>query len=209
MSRYTGPVCRICRREGMKLMLKGDRCFTDKCAFSRKPSAPGTQAGHRMRKISDYGTQLREKQRIRKMYGICEKQFRKYYKMAVEKPGKTGEMFLQILERRLDSVVYQLGYTDSRSQARQFVNHGHFQVNGKKVDIASFLVKPSDVISVKEKSRNIAAIKKHMEAADPNACKPWLSIDPAAYSGTYVSIPERSQLPEDIQEHLIVEFYSR
>lgn len=209
MSRYTGPVCRICRREGMKLMLKGDRCFTDKCAFSRKPAAPGTQAGHRMRKLSDYGTQLREKQRIRKMYGMSEKQFRKYYKMAVRKPGKTGELFLQLLESRLDCVIYQLGYTDSRAQARQLVNHGHFQVNGKKVDIASYLLRPSDVITVKEKSRSIGVLKKRMEEADANACKPWLSIEPAAYKGTFVSVPERAQLPEDIQEHLIVEYYSR
>lgn len=210
MSKYTGPSCRICRREGMKLMLKGDRCYTEKCAFNRKPNAPGmAAAGKRMRKLSDYGLQLREKQRIRKIYGICEKQFKKYYKIAIRKPGKTGETFLQLLESRLDAVVFNLGFCDSRSQARQFVNHRHFSVNGKTVDIASYLVKQGDVIAVREKSRVIPVIKANMEAINTGTVKPWLKLDPAKFEGIFVKIPERSQLPDDIKEHLIVEFYSR
>ncbi|PKK91410.1 MAG: 30S ribosomal protein S4 [Candidatus Wallbacteria bacterium HGW-Wallbacteria-1] len=209
MSRYSGAVCRICRREGEKLFLKGDRCYTDKCGYTRKPTAPGFQPARGRRKVSDYGTQLREKQKLRKAFGICEKQFKKYYQIAIRKTGKTGEVFLQLLESRLDAIVYRLGFCNSRPQARQYVNHGHFMVNDKKVDIASYLVKPGDVVAVREKSRAVVSIKNRMESIDANSIKPWLKLDPAAFSGVFVKLPERSELPEEIQEHLIVEFYSR
>ena len=206
MARYTGATCRLCRREGQKLFLKGDRCFTDKCAFVRRSYAPG-QHGAAKKKMSNYGVQLREKQKARRIYGVLEKQFRAYYEKAEHMKGISGENLLKLLEMRLDNVVYRLGYGASRNEARQLVTHGHFLVNGKKVDIPSYVVKPGDVISVKESSKDHKAIKEALEAI--NNTVEFVTFDKNKLEGTYVRLPERSELSSDINEALIVEFYSR
>ena len=208
MSRYTDGKCRICRREGQKLFLKGSRCYTDKCGVTRRNYAPG-QHGQGRKKLSEYGMQLREKQKTKSFYGVQEKQFRKYFQMAEQARGITGEMLLQILESRLDNVVYRVGFGSSRAQARQLVNHGHFDVNGKKVDIASYLVKPGDVITVREIKKDKAIIKENKEV---NASKPipeWLEKDNEKLSATVIKLASREDVDLPVSEHLIVELYSK
>ncbi|MCB5230495.1 MAG: 30S ribosomal protein S4 [Candidatus Cloacimonas sp.] len=209
MAKYTGPSCRLCRREGTKLFLKGVRCNTEKCSFERRKFAPGDHGRGFRRKVSDYGVHLREKQKARRIYGILEKQFRKYFKMSEKKAGITGENLLQLLESRLDNLVYRVGFAPSRSSARQLVNHGHIRVDGKKVDIPSYLVKLNQEISIAESSRNLPIVKEAMEAATDVEKYEWLSIDQENYKGTLISIPLREQIPVDIDERLIVEYYSK
>ncbi len=209
MARYTGPVCRLCRREGLKLMLKGDRCMSPKCSIERRPSAPGMHGAKRQRKMSDFGLQLREKQKARRIYGVLERQFRKHYEEAQRRPGATGENLLQILELRLDNVVHRLGFADSRKQARQLVRHGHFIVNGRKTDIPSFIAKAGDVITLKEESRNKEYFKVVAEVIQKRDIPGWLNLDPRAMSGRVVSVPGRSEIDTTLEEQLIVEFYSR
>ena len=206
MARYTDEQCRICRREGQKLFLKGSRCYSDKCSISRRNYAPG-QHGQKRAKLSEYGTQLREKQKTKSYYGVGEKQFRGYFEMASNKKGITGDNLLQILESRLDNVVYRLGFGSSRAQSRMLVTHGTFEVNGHKVDIPSYRVKPGDVIAIKENS----ADHKGIEIALANKIKrvDFINYDEAKRTATYVRYPERSELNAEINESLIVEFYSR
>ena len=208
MARYTGPRCRLCRREGSKLFLKGDRCFTEKCAFERRSYAPGHHGQGRI-KVSDYGIRLREKQRVRRIYGVNESQFRRYFEMADRQKGVTGTNLLALLEKRLDNVVYRLGFAESRAQARQLVKHGHFLVNGRKVDIPSFQVKVGDEISVREKSRDIIPIVQALEAVARRGVPDWLELDAENKKGTVKSVPERSHITMPIQEQFIVEFYSK
>ncbi|NPV54040.1 MAG: 30S ribosomal protein S4 [Firmicutes bacterium] len=209
MARYTGPVCRLCRREGMKLFLKGERCFTDKCAIDRRGYAPG-QHGQGRKKLSEYAIQLREKQKLRRIYGVLERQFERYFEMAARKKGITGEALLQILESRLDNVVYRLGLAGSRNEARQTVMHGHIAVNGKKVDIPSYLVNPGDVISVREGSRELPKFKALAESlADRATPPPWLELNAGELSGRVLNLPTRDQIDVPVQEHMIVELYSR
>ena len=206
MARYTDEQCRICRREGQKLFLKGTRCFTDKCSIARRNYAPG-QHGQKRAKLSEYGTQLREKQKTRSFYGVGEKQFRKYFEMASNKKGVTGENLLQILESRLDNVVYRLGFGTSRAQARQLVNHGQFEVNGQKVDIPSYLVKAGDVITVRENKKDNVTIKANVENARPVPA--WLELNNETLSGKVVRLASREDVDIAIEEHLIVELYSK
>ncbi len=208
MARYTGPRCRLCRREGSKLFLKGDRCFTEKCAFERRSYAPGHHGQGRI-KVSDYGIRLREKQRVRRIYGVNESQFRRYFEMADRQKGVTGTNLLVLLEKRLDNVVYRLGFAESRAQARQLVKHGHFLVNGRKVDIPSFQVKVGDEITVRTKSKDIVPIVQALEAVARRGIPDWLELDADNKKGTIKSIPERSHITMPIQEQLIVEFYSK
>lgn len=208
MARYTGAVCRLCRREGTKLFLKGERCLTGKCALDRRKSAPG-QHGQGRKKLSEYGLQLREKQKARRYYGVLESQFAKYFEMAAKKQGITGDNLLAILESRLDNVVYRLGFAVSRAEARQLVVHGHFTVNGKKLDIPSYLTKVGDVISIKDKSRSSEKIKAVLEATDGKIIPKWLDLDNNTLSGKVVAVPERDDIDIDFEEHLIVELYSR
>ena len=208
MSRYKDEQCRICRREGQKLFLKGSRCYTDKCSVTRRNYAPG-EHGQGRKKISEYGTQLREKQKTKAFYGVGEKQFRKYFEMAENKRGITGEMLLQILESRLDNVVYRLGFGTSRAQARQLVNHGHFEVNGKKVDIPSYLIKAGDVITVRENKKDNKTIKENLEI---NAARPvpeWLEKDADKMQGKVIRLASREDVDLPVEEHLIVELYSK
>ena len=208
MARYTDEQCRICRREVQKLFLKGSRCYSDKCSISRRNYAPG-QHGQKRAKLSEYGTQLREKQKTKSYYGVGEKQFRGYFQMASNKKGVTGDNLLQILESRLDNVVYRLGFGASRAQARQLVNHGQFEVNGKKVDIPSYLVKAGDVITVRENKKENATIKANVEA---NAARPvpaWLELNNETLSGKVVRLASREDVDIPVEEHLIVELYSK
>ena len=209
MARYTGAVCRICRREGQKLFLKGTKCFTEKCAFAKRSYAPG-QHGQSRKKMSEYGMQLREKQKVRKTYGILEGQFEKYFDMAVaKKDGITGENFLQILESRFDSVIYRAGFATSRAEARQLVRHGHFTINGKKVNIPSYLVKAGDVIAITEKSAGSEKIKTVLETTDAKLIPEWLDVNRDALTATVVRLSNRDEIDLDIKEHLIVEYYSK
>ena len=208
MARYKDEQCRICRREGQKLFLKGSRCYTDKCSISRRNYAPG-QNGQKRKKLSEYGTQLREKQKTKAFYGVGEKQFRKYFEMAASSKGKTGEVLLQILERRLDNVVYRLGYGSSRAQARMLITHGAFEVNGEKVDIPSYIVKAGDVVAVRELRKDNGVIKLNVEE---NAARPvpeWLEKDVNNLSGKIVRLPAREDVDLPVEEHLIVELYSK
>jgi small subunit ribosomal protein S4 len=207
MARYTGPVCRLCRREGMKLYLKGDRCYSDKCAIDRRSYVPG-QHGQGRKKVSGYGLQLREKQKAKRYYGVMESQFRKYFNMAERMKGVTGENLLSILESRLDNLVYRIGLGESRKEARQLVRHGHFLVNGKKVDIPSYLVKVGDVVEVKESSRNS---EKFKELAENNqrVAPDWLEVDMEKMRARVVGVPKKEHIDIPIEEHLIVELYSR
>ena len=209
MARYTGAVCRQCRREGQKLFLKGDRCYTDKCAIDRRAYAPGQHGNARNKKLSEYGLQLREKQKARRYYGVLESQFRKYYEMANAQKGVTGENLLSILESRLDNVVYRLGFAMSRPEARQLVRHGHFTINGKKVDIPSYLVKPGEVIALKESSRSVDKFKASLEANGSRKAPKWLEFDQNALSAKVVAAPARDDIDLPIEEHLIVELYSK
>ena len=207
MARYKDEQCRICRREGQKLFLKGSRCYSDKCSVTRRNYAPG-QHGQKRTKLSEYGTQLREKQKTRSFYGVGEKQFRKYFEMASNKKGITGTNLLQILESRLDNVVYRLGLGVSRPQARQIVTHGNIEVNGVKTDVASYLVKPGDVITVKERSKSSAKFKALVEANTKVAPK-WLETNLEEMSAKVVALPAREDIDLPIEEHLIVELYSK
>jgi small subunit ribosomal protein S4 len=207
MSRYTGPVCRLCRREGTKLFLKGDRCYTNKCSVGRRAYPPG-QHGQGRKKASEYGTQLREKQKLRRIFGVHEAQFARYFSIAEKKRGVTGENLLAVLEMRLDNVAYRLGLAESRPQGRQLVRHGHFTVNGKKVSIPSYVVRPGDEIAVRQSSRSMEHFKAIMESAAPTL-PAWLSLGEDHLSGKVLSVPSRDQIDLDIQEHLIVELYSK
>ncbi len=208
MGRYIGPVCRLCRREGSQLFLKGERCFKDKCAIKRRNYAPG-QHGRRRIKLQGYGIQLREKQKVKRIYGVLERQFRLYFKRAAAKKGVTGEILLSFLERRLDNVVYRLGFASSRAQARQLVNHGHFLVNGHKVDIPSYQVRRGDVIELREKSRKNAIIQGNLDTAQGRGIPRWLELDAQNFKGTVVDLPKREDITMPIQENLIVELYSK
>lgn len=208
MARYTGPVCRLCRREGAKLYLKGDRCYSDSCSFAKRSYAPG-QHGQARKKVSEYGLQLREKQRARRVYGVLEGQFRTYFDKADRQKGITGENLLVLLERRLDNVVYRLGFAASRTQARQLVRHRHFTVNGKRVDIPSYQIKPGDVIQVKETSKQSPLIKEIAEAVTTKTTPAWLEVQAEEMIGKIVRYPNRDEIDTPIQEHLIVELYSR
>lgn len=209
MARYTEAVCRQCRREGQKLFLKGDRCYTQKCGVDCRPYAPGQHGQNRRSKTSDYGKQLREKQKARRYYGLLENQFRSYFEMAERRPGQTGENLLSICESRLDNVVYRLGFAMSRAEARQLVNHGHFTVNGGKVNIPSFQVKPGMVISLREKSRSLEKIKASVEANAFRQPPRWLEYDAANMIAKVVAVPAREDIDLPIEEHLIVELYSK
>ncbi len=208
MARYKESVCRLCRREGLKLYLKSERCYTDKCAVDRRTYGPG-QHGQSRRKVSEFGTQLREKQKARRIYGVLEKQFRNYFKQAARKKGVTGEALLQILESRLDNVVYRLGLAGSRNEARQMITHGHFRVNDHKVDIPSYLVRSGDEITVREKSRSMTRFKELWEMAEQRAHPEWLEFDAEKWKGRMVRLPSREEIDIPISEHLIIELYSR
>ena len=208
MARYTDAVCRLCRREGQKLFLKGDRCYTDKCAADRRPYPPG-QHGQGRSKTSEYGLQLREKQKAKRYYGILESQFRGYFEMASKRKGKTGENLLSILESRLDNTIYRLGFAMSRAEARQLVLHGHFLVNGRKVNIPSFLVKPGMIISLREKSRGLDKLKMVIEANSSRQPPGWLEYDANALIAKVSSSPTRDDIDFPIEEQLIVELYSK
>jgi len=208
LARYRGAVCRLCRRERMKLFLKGDRCYTDKCAVERRNYPPG-QHGQGRQKVTEYGRQLREKQKVRRIYGVLEGQFRRYFQEADRRKGVTGENLLRLLECRLDNVVYRMGFAVSRNQARQLVRHGHFEVNGRKVNIPSFQTKPGDVVTVREKSRKIPAIQESLEALGSRGTARWIEVDPKAFQGTVKEWPEREDITLPIEEHLIVELYSK
>ena len=208
MARYSDPVCRLCRREGMKLFLKGDRCFKDKCAIERRNYAPG-QHGRRRSKVLGYGLQLREKQKVKRIYGILERQFRLYFHEAERRSGITGEHLLRQLEQRLDNVVYSLGFAASRPQGRQLVRHGHIEVNGKKVNIPSYQVRKGDLIQVREKSRKNDQIRQAVETASGRGIPSWLELNPEEFRGRVVDLPKREEIRLPIQEQLIVELYSK
>ena len=208
MARYTESVCRLCRREGMKLFLKGTRCYTKKCAFERRPSPPG-QHGVRRRKMGDYGIQLREKQKVRRVYSVLERQFKSYFEAAESRPGVTGENLLRLLELRLDNVVYRLGFASSRAQARQLVGHRHFAVNGRSTDIPSFELRPGDRVEVRASRRDRDPFKTAKETLRSHQAPDWLTLDPAGLAGTIVALPRRDQMPLDVNEQLVVEYYSR
>ena len=209
MANYTGPVCRICRREGVKLFLKGTRCMTEKCAIERRSYPPGQHGQSRRSRVTDYSTQLREKQKLRKMYGVLERQFRGIFKRADRQAGVTGENLLSLLERRLDNVVYRLGFALSRKQARQLVNHGHIIVNGRKTDIASFTTSVGDVIEVKPKSRELLAIKSALDVGEGRGVAGWLDCDREAFKGTVRGLPTKDEVGAPVNEQIIVELYSR
>jgi small subunit ribosomal protein S4 len=208
LARYRESVCRFCRREGMKLFLKGDRCFSDKCAVERRNFPPG-QHGQSRAKHTDYGVQLREKQKVKRIYGVLEKQFRNYVHLAERSRGVTGENLLLLLESRLDNIVFRMGFAPSRAEARQLVNHGHFLVNGRKVDVPSFRTKPGMVVQVTEKSRSITAIDDSIKTVTRRGIPHWLEVEVADFKGTVKEFPTREDLPPTIREQLIVEFYSR
>jgi len=208
MARYTGPVCRLCRREGEKLYLKGDKCFT-KCTFERRPSKPGQHGQARGRKQSGYATQLREKQKVRRSYGILERQFRRHFDTAARRPGKTSDNLLQLLETRMDNVVYRLGFADSRAQARQLVTHGHFQVNGHKLDIPSAVVRAGDEISVRPRSRNTEYFKTRALMLAQKGVPAWLRVDPDTLTGRVLALPTPDELQLPFNEALVVEYYQR
>ncbi len=209
MARYKDSVCRLCRRENLKLYLKGDRCYSDKCAFDRRSYPPGQHGERRGRKISDYGIQLREKQKVKRMYGLSEKQFHLFFERAERYRGITGTNLIVLLERRLDNVVYRLGFANSRAQGRQFVLHNHFLVNGKKVNIPSFLVKVGDSIEVKQKSRKVSAIADSLEAVVRRGIPQWLELEKEKHLGVVNGFPVREDITMPIQEQLIVELYSK
>jgi len=208
LGRYIESVCKICRREGMKLFFKGDRCYTDKCAFERRTYAPG-QHGQGKSKATPYALQLREKQRLKRMYGLMEKQFHNYFKKAERLRGITGENLLILLERRLDNVVYRIGFADSRSDARQLIMHNHLLVNGKKVNVPSYLVRAGEAIEIKEKTRGKARVNEALEAVERRGVPQWLELNKAASKGIVKSLPKREDITMPIQEQLIVELYSK
>ena len=209
MARYNGPVCRLCRREGEKLFLKGERCYTDKCAMERRPYAPGDHGQGRRRKLSEFGVQLREKQKVKRIYGVLESQFRKYFEKAEHQPSVTGEKFLQILESRLDNVVYRLGFATSRNEARQLVRHGHIKVNDRRVDIPSYQVETGDKIEVKDSSKDMKRMEEIVEFNEAQEAPSWLEADLNQLEGKMLGEPVRDDIDLPIKEQLIVEFYSR
>lgn len=209
MARYRGSVCRLCRRETQKLFLKGDRCYSDKCAVERRAFPPGQHGQRRRGKVSDYGLQLREKQKVKRMYGLAEKQFKLTYKRAARMRGVTGHNLLMLLELRLDNVAYRLGFANSRTQARHWVRHGHVTVNGRRVDVPSARVKAGDVVGVKEKSWKIPQLKEAMEAVARRTVPTWLELEPDQFQGKVKALPNREDLTIPMQEQLIVELYSR
>jgi len=209
MARYTEAVCKLCRRERQKLFLKGIKCYTEKCPVEKRNYPPGQHGLSRRQKISEYGLQLREKQKVRRMYGVLERQFRNYYENALKQPGKTGETLVKILERRFDNVVYRLGLAPSRKAARQLIRHRHFQVNGRIVDIPSYLIRPGDIIEAKPQSKKLDVIHDSMKRMKDTAMLPWLSLDKANVSGTFLNVPEREDIPLNANEQLIVELYSK
>ena len=208
MARYTGPVCRLCRREGQKLFLKGERCYSEKCSVGRRAYAPG-QHGQGRKKSSEYGLQLRAKQKARRYYGVNEVQFHHYFEIAERKNGVTGENLLRLLESRLDNIVYRVGFASSRAEARQIVGHGHIEVNGKRVDIASYLVKAGDVITICEKSRKSEKIKAVIEANSARPVPQWIDVNRDALEAKVINLPERDMIDAPVEEQLIVEFYSK
>jgi len=208
MARYTDPVCRLCRREGLKLFLKGGRCYTKKCSFERRPTPPG-QHGVRRRKVGDYGLQLREKQKVRRVYGVLEKQFRNYFIEATRQSGVTGEALLRSLELRFDNVVFRLGYAPSRAAARQMVAHGHFAVNGVPTNIPSYRLKIGDRVEVRESHKERELFKTVKETLRSHQAPDWLSLDAAKMAGTILALPRRDQMPPEFNEQLVVEYYSR
>lgn len=209
MARYVGPVCKLCRREGQKLFLKGAKCVSPKCPIETRNYSPGQHGRNRMLKQSEYGSQLREKQKVRRMYGLLETQFHNYYKKAVKQKGITGENLLKLLERRLDNVVYRLGFAPSRAAARQLVRHRHITVNGRLVDIPAFQVKPGDTIKVRDKSRKLESIHQSLRRMREGRQLPWLDLNKASLSGTLLEIPARADIPAEVNESLIVELYSK
>jgi len=209
MIRYTGAVCRLCRAEGTKLFLKGDRCYTEKCAINKRNYKPGQHGQSRRIKVSEYGLRLREKQKLRRFYGINESQFRRFYAAASRMAGQTGHNFLRLLEARLDNVIYRFGIGVSRPQARQFVRHGHVTVNGRKVDIPSYLVKAGDVIAIGERSRDKALLKENIEVAASRTIPEWLQFDAEKQEGRILALPNREQIEVPVKEQLVVEFYAR
>lgn len=208
VARYTGSVCRLCRREGAKLYLKGERCMGEKCAFTRRSYAPG-QHGQRRSKFTEYGLQLRQKQKARRIYGVLEKQFRRFFVLAEKRRGATGTNLLVLLERRLDNIVYRMGFARSRNEARQLVRHSHFLVNGRKVNVPSFFIKEGDEVSLRERSKKIPVIVESMEQANRRGFPGWLEVEPAQMKAKVINFPNREEIPMDIQENLIVELYSK
>ncbi len=209
MARYIGPVCRLCRREDMKLFLKGDRCYTDKCGFERRAYAPGQHGQARRKKASNYGEQLREKQKVKRIYGVAERQFRGYYYKASRMKGVTGENLLVLLERRLDNIVYRLGFASDHAEGRQLVRHGHFTINGKRVNIPSYLVRTGDVVAVIEKSQKMKRIGESLGSVDRRGVPQWLELEKEKLSGRVKGMPSRSDFTMPIREQLIVELYSK
>lgn len=209
MARYRDSVCRLCRRENMKLFLKGDRCLSDKCAINKRNYAPGQHGQRRRTKLSEYGLQLREKQKVKRTYGLLEKQFRSYFQKASRSKGVTGTELLVLLERRLDNVVYRMGFADSRAQARQLVRHGHMRVNGRKVNIPSFLVKQGDIVEPRDKSRNIDLLQSSMERLGQKQIPEWVHVDASDMRGVVQVLPKREDITMTFQEQLIVELYSK
>ncbi|MCK6619252.1 MAG: 30S ribosomal protein S4 [Calditrichaceae bacterium] len=209
MARYTGPVCKLCRREGEKLFLKGSRCLSAKCAFEKRSYTPGQHGLTRRSKLSEYGIQLREKQKVKRIYGVLESQFRNYYQKATRQKGITGENLLQVLESRLDNVIFRLGFAASRNAARQLILHRHFTVNGRPVNVPSYLLKPGDLVAVREKSRKLVVIHDAMRRLKDEAIMPWLRVDKAKMEGQFMEKPSRQDIPIQIQENLIVELYSK
>ena len=209
MARYTGPVCRLCRREDAKLFLKGERCYTDKCGFERRAYAPGQHGQARKRKMSNYGEQMREKQKVKRIYGIAERQFRGYYYKAARMKGVTGENLLVLLERRLDNIVYRFGFASDHAEARQLVRHGHFAVNGKRVNIPSYLVRSGDVVTVGERSKKIKRIEESLASVERRGVPSWLELNKEAFSGKVKAMPAREDFTMPIREQLIVELYSK
>jgi small subunit ribosomal protein S4 len=209
MARYTNPSCRLCRRERQKLFLKGTKCFTEKCPVERRGFPPGQHGQSRRQKISEYGVQLREKQKVRRTYGLLETQFRNTFARALKTTGRTGETLVKLLERRLDNVVYRLGFAPSRKAARQLVTHGHFLVNSKPVDIPSYLVRPGDTIQVREKSKKMEVLHASVKRVKDTAMLPWLTLDKGTMTGTFLHVPERADIPLNADEQLIVELYSK
>jgi small subunit ribosomal protein S4 len=208
LARYTGPSCRMCRRENMELFLKGERCYTDKCAIKRRNYPPG-QHGQGRAKVSDYGVQLREKQKVRRIYGVLEKQFRSFFEKADRMKGVTGENLLFLMERRLDNIVYRLGFASSRTEARQLVRHGHFTLNNRKVTIPSIQIKVGDVVELREKSRKVASINESLESVVRRGIPQWLELEKDSYRGIIKTLPVREDITVPIQEQLIVELYSK
>ena len=209
MARYTGAVCRLCRREDMKLFLKGERCYTDKCGYERRSYPPGQHGQARRKKASDYREQLREKQKVKRIYGIAERQFRGYYHKALRTKGVSGHTLIQLLERRLDNVVYRMGFASDHAEARQLVRHGHFTINGRKVNIPSYLVRPNDAVLVKEPSRTIARISEALAAVDRRGVPQWIELDKEGMRGGIKQLPSREDVTLPIREQLIIELYSK